>query len=123
MMQEPKIIEIKHNFHDALADTISEKNEALYVALYYLKDSLGGEIKHMIVSKAFWNDNWGQVWMDLVFKPVQIQEQMEDGTVKVATFHNTYDVCIGDYADDAQDWVMIVCNEGVGRVKIEGFRS
>jgi len=123
-------IEEEWSFKDG-ADgyTIMEKSESIYLKLTKLRDKLGGQIKRLICSKYWWKDVWEQVWCDnngfRPFKPYPIQEHMTDGTIKVARFHDSYDVFISDgrdYFDDAKDWVAIVCNEGVGRIIITDFR-
>lgn len=117
-----KALEIRHNYMEALGDTIMEKNESVYVSLIQeLRDKLGGVINYMVVSKDWWDDNWSQVWLGHVFKPVQIPEHTPNG-IKVATFHDTFDVYVSDYYDEDRDWVLISCPEGVGLMTIEGFR-
>jgi len=123
-----KYIEIKHHFvNDALADTIMERNEAVYVKIIELRKQLGGSIESLTVSNSFWKDNFEQTWLGTVFTSVPIPEHL-DGRIKVATFHAAKEgdplrpVYTSDWYDDARDWLLVSCSEGQGRIIIEGFR-
>ncbi len=117
-----KTIESSWSYVDGEGETIMEKNECLFNELMRLKDSIGNSpITRMYCSKAWWEMNWSQVWVDLVFQPHQIAEHECSGIIKIASFHGKYDLYISEWFDDAKYWVMAVCEEGMARIIIKDF--
>ena len=46
------------NFKEALGDTISEKNESLYVKIFEISKQLQEDIKYIVCSKYWWENSW-----------------------------------------------------------------